>query len=179
MIGGLALRGGAQRFGTELHAEDRWEFSFRLADGRWSLGLRGNWLRRSTEGFSSAQGLGWDGGVRWSGPEGVRVGLALRDWGTDLVAPGPEWRAGLAIPLDGRSTVLVDWIQRPRRQRIAAGMIWHLHPHLTLRGGVHNHPWQWSWGFSLRAKGLQIEYAAESHAALATTHLFSLLLGGR
>jgi hypothetical protein len=174
----LAVRVAWQRFGNDAHTEDTSAATVRVAGRGLSAGLRGALRARRTEGFSGAQSATMDVGVLWRAGPGLSVGAAAQRLGERDAGPGQMLRVGARTEMSPVSALLADVTRSVAGTNVAVGGEWRPHEWLTLRAGVHDGPWQWAMGFTVRIRGLGLDYALETHPALDPTHLVALVFRG-
>ncbi len=131
----------------------------------------------------NASGFGFSCGVTWN-PQGFReltLGASLKnlnspriEWTTgasDILAPEASVSAGYAHPLGFSGGVGYNGLLRAGLQYDIPGEM------LSVRAGyrdLDDYTGSISGGISVYYRGLRIDYAAENHAALGLSHLFTV-----
>ncbi len=161
--------------------------------GNASIGIAAKWLSQDAEldgrSVMSASGLGFDVGLLYPLPHGLRFGFAIQDVGGTSVEHNSglnetiydsRWRAGLAWkPVDGL-TVATDIDDHLR-----FGAEYWVQGLLALRAGLRSEldspdsgadAMTTSFGLGVKYRFAQIDYAYEHHPVLDATHYTSLSL---
>jgi opacity protein-like surface antigen len=177
---GLSVGADLGRFGNDVHSEDMAGIAFRCRFRSLSVGGRGVYYRRTTQGFRSASAFSPDVGFQMNASPTVLLGASVRRFVASRVIPSRELRVGARIGFRERGVVseegamFVDAYRRDGRTGFAVGGEWRSSASVAWRCGVHNLPWQWAGGVEVRRRGFAFQYTVETHPALNATHIVGL-----
>lgn len=144
------------------------------------LGIAANWQRIDIAEFPKGDAVSVDLGMLARIQEDVRFGAvwhnATRSQLSNYEDRLPESIAtGLCIDADSRTTVVIDALQESgRRLEFRGGVEVAAMKPLILRGGVLFDPAQYAFGFTLRHRGIRVNYGLQWHRTLGASHFAGL-----
>ncbi|MBN1543449.1 hypothetical protein JW992_15015 [candidate division KSB1 bacterium] len=178
-----AFAATGQRFGENGYREETLALSLaRIVSDKITLGMTLRQADLRIHGYGQSRSAVFDLGL-WTRPHpAVAFGFAVNNAGAATIGrcrePLPQirrWGLLLALsPFLHISTELSKDIRYPAD--FACGIEAFLHPTLCLRAGIGNEPGRVAAGTGIFIGSLRLDYAAEIHAELGTTHQLSAVL---
>ena len=175
-IGNSAL--AWQRFKTTGYREDT--LSMIYSRKTWSnlnIGVKIEYLNLSIRGFGSTDALSFSSGILWQASENLRLGVAfLRMNRPQAPHSLPRtFAVGIALKPAENMSLTVD-MRKNSSQKVdtLAGCEININPMFVIRTGVHNHPWQFTFGWGVYYGRMRLDYVWLSHPNLDGTHLVSV-----
>jgi len=167
-----------QRFKTTGYREDTLSMVYnRKAWSNLNIGVKVEYLNLGIHGFGSADALDFNSGVLWQANENLRLGVAfLRVNRPKVPHRLPRtFAAGIALKPAQNMTLTAD-MRKNSSQKIdtLAGCEININPTFVIRTGVHNHPWQVTFGWGVYYGWVRLDYVWLSHPNLDGTHLVSV-----
>ena len=167
-----------QQFKTTGYHEDTLSMVYnRKAWSNLNIGVKVEYLNLGIHGFGSTDALGFSSGILWQAKENLRLGAAfLRINRPKAPHSLPRtFAVGIALKPAKNMTLTAD-MRKNSSQKIdtLAGCEININPTFVIRTGVHNHPWQVTFGWGVRYDWVRLDYAWLSHPSLDGTHLVSV-----
>ncbi|HIE26519.1 TPA: hypothetical protein EYP66_04465 [Candidatus Poribacteria bacterium] len=167
-----------QQFKTTGYREDTLSMIYsRRTLSNLNIGVKLEYLNLHIHGFGRDYALGFSSGILWQANENLRFGVAfLRVNRPKAPRSLPRTFAiGIAINPAENMTLTAD-MRKNSAQRIdtLAGCEININSMFVIRMGVHNHPWQVTFGWGVYYGWVHLDYAWLSHPNLDGTHLVSV-----
>ena len=167
-----------QQFKTTGYREDT--LSMVYNHNAWSnlnIGVKAEYLNLSIHGFGNDYSLGFSSGILWQANEKLRLGVAF----LRINRPKAPYRlprtfaVGIALKPAGNMTLTAD-MRKNSSEKIdtLSGCEININPMFVIRTGVHNHPWQVTFGWGVYYDWVRLDYAWLSHPNLDGTHIVSV-----
>ena len=167
-----------QQFKTTGYREDTLSMVYnRKTWSNLNLGVKVEYLHLSIHEFGNDYALGLSPGILWQANENLRFGAAfLRVNRPEVPHSLPRtFTIGIALK-PAKNMALTADMRKNSSQKIdtLAGCEININPMFVIRTGVHNHPWQVTFGWGVYYGWVRLDYAWLSHPNLDGTHLVSV-----
>ncbi|MFQ6041644.1 MAG: hypothetical protein ACE5PV_12365 [Candidatus Poribacteria bacterium] len=175
-MGNVAL--AWQQFKTTGYREDTLSMVYnRKTWSNLNIGVKVEYLHLSIHGFGNDYALGLSPGILWQANENLSFGAAFPRVNRPAVPHSlpRTFAMGIALKPAKNMTLTAD-MRKNSSQKIdtLAGCEININPTFVIRAGVHNHPWQVTFGWGVYYGWVRLDYAWSSHPNLDGTHLVSV-----